>query len=91
VQHSTDREPGISQNPRFTDRSGSGNPDHRVNHPDVLRKEEEPLRDKEQVKKHVVMWDHGHARCRPWYTSMDNVLASRFGMTRQGDGSGIRR
>jgi hypothetical protein len=36
VQHSTDREPEIRQNPRFTDRSSSGNPDHRVNHPDVL-------------------------------------------------------
>jgi hypothetical protein len=39
VQHSTDREPGIWQNPRFADRSGSGNPDRRVNHPDVLRDE----------------------------------------------------
>jgi hypothetical protein len=37
VQHSTDREPGIRQNPRFTDRSGLGNPDHCVNHFDVLR------------------------------------------------------
>jgi hypothetical protein len=55
VQHSMDREPGISQNPQFTDRSGSGYRDHRVNRPDVLRKEEEPLREKEQVKKHVVM------------------------------------
>jgi hypothetical protein len=41
VQHSTDREPGIRQNPRFTDRSGSGNPDHCVNHFDVLRDGEE--------------------------------------------------
>jgi hypothetical protein len=36
VQHSTDREPGIRQNLRLADRSGSGNPDRRVNHPDVL-------------------------------------------------------
>jgi hypothetical protein len=39
VQHSVDREPGIRRNPRFADRSGLGNPDHRVNHPDVLRDE----------------------------------------------------
>jgi hypothetical protein len=50
-----DREPGIRQNPRFTDRSSLGNPDHRVNHPDVLRKEEEPSQEQEQVKKHVMM------------------------------------
>jgi hypothetical protein len=55
VQHSMDREPGISENPRFADQSGSGNPDHCVNRPDVLRKEDEPLREKEQVKKHVMM------------------------------------
>jgi hypothetical protein len=36
VQHSTDQEPGIRQNPGFTDRSGLGNLDHRVNYPDVL-------------------------------------------------------
>jgi hypothetical protein len=36
VQHYTDREPGIRQNPWFIDRSGSGNPDHRVNGPYVL-------------------------------------------------------
>jgi hypothetical protein len=41
VQHSIDREPGIRQNPRFTDRSGSGNPDRRVDHLDVLRDGEE--------------------------------------------------
>jgi hypothetical protein len=35
VQHSIDRELGIRQNPRFTDRSSSGNPDRHVNHPDV--------------------------------------------------------
>jgi hypothetical protein len=37
VQHSIDPKPGIRQNPQFADRSGSGNLDHRVNHPDVLR------------------------------------------------------
>jgi hypothetical protein len=36
VQHSTDQEPGIRLNSLVADRSGSGNPDHRVNHPDVL-------------------------------------------------------
>jgi hypothetical protein len=41
VQPSIDQEPRIRQNPRFTDRSGSGNPDHRVNHHDVLRDGEE--------------------------------------------------
>jgi hypothetical protein len=55
AQHSTDREPGIRQNPQFTDRSGSGNLDHRVNRLDVLRKEEEPSREQEQVKKHIMM------------------------------------
>jgi hypothetical protein len=53
VSHSTDREPRIRQNPWFTDRSGSGNPDRRVNRPDVLRKEEESSLDQEQVKKHL--------------------------------------
>jgi hypothetical protein len=55
VQHSMDQKPGIRQNARFTDRSGSVYPDHRVNRPDVLRKEEEPSQEQEQVKKHVVM------------------------------------
>jgi hypothetical protein len=41
VQHSTDPKPGIRQNLWFTDRSGSGNPDHRVNCPNVLRDGEE--------------------------------------------------
>jgi hypothetical protein len=41
AQQSTDREPRIRQNPQFTDRSGSGNPDRRVNRPDVLRDGEE--------------------------------------------------
>jgi hypothetical protein len=41
VQHSIDREPGIRQNPWFTDRSGSGNSDHRVNRPNVLCDREE--------------------------------------------------
>jgi hypothetical protein len=39
VQHSTDWEPRIRQNPWFTIRSGLGNPDHRVNHTDVLATE----------------------------------------------------
>jgi hypothetical protein len=55
VQHSTNWEPGIRQNPRFNDRSGSGNPDRRVNRPDVLRDGEELSREQEQVKKHVVV------------------------------------
>jgi hypothetical protein len=41
VQHSTNREPRIRQNPWFADQSGSGNPDHCVNRPDVLRDGEE--------------------------------------------------
>jgi hypothetical protein len=41
VQLSMDREPGIRQNPWFTDRSGSGNPDRRVNRPDVQHDGEE--------------------------------------------------
>jgi hypothetical protein len=41
VQHSIDRGPEIRQNPPFADRSGSGNSDHRVNRPDVLRGGEE--------------------------------------------------
>jgi hypothetical protein len=41
VQHSIDREPRIMQNSRFTDRSGSGNPDRCVNRPDMLRDREE--------------------------------------------------
>jgi hypothetical protein len=32
-----------------------GNLDHRVNHHDVLGKEEEPSREQEQFKKHVMM------------------------------------
>jgi hypothetical protein len=55
VQHSMHQEPGIRQNPRFTDRSASSNPDHHVNRPDMLRKEEEPSWEQEQVKKHVLM------------------------------------
>jgi hypothetical protein len=43
VQHYIDREPRIEQNSRFADRPGSGNPDHRVNRPDVLRDREESL------------------------------------------------
>jgi hypothetical protein len=39
VQHSTDREPRIRRSSRFADRSGSGNLNHHVNHPNVLRNE----------------------------------------------------
>jgi hypothetical protein len=55
MQHSMDQAPGVRQNAQVTDRSSSGNPDHRVNRPDVLRKREEPSWEQEQVKKHVVM------------------------------------
>jgi hypothetical protein len=41
VQHSMDWEPGIRQNSRFTDQSGLGNSDRRVNRPDVLHDREE--------------------------------------------------
>jgi hypothetical protein len=41
TQYSTDQEPGISQNPQFTDRLSSGNLDRHLNHPDVLRNGEE--------------------------------------------------
>jgi hypothetical protein len=39
VRHSTNQEPRVRQNPQFVNRLGSGNPDHRVNHPDVLHDE----------------------------------------------------
>jgi hypothetical protein len=55
VQHSTDREPRIRQNPQFADRSGSGNPDLRVNSPDVMRDEGGSSRRPEQTEEHVVM------------------------------------
>jgi hypothetical protein len=55
VQHSTDWEPGIRRNPQFTDRSGSGNPDHRVNRPDVLRDGKESSRRPKQTEEHIVM------------------------------------
>jgi hypothetical protein len=55
VQHSTDLEPGIRQNPWFTDQTGSGNPDHHVNHPDVLGDREESSRRPEQTKEHILM------------------------------------
>jgi hypothetical protein len=54
VRQSMDQALGVRHNARVTDRSGSGNLD-RCNHPDVLRKEEEPSREQEQVKKHVMM------------------------------------
>jgi hypothetical protein len=55
VQHSTDQEPGIRQNPRFAYRSGSGNPDSRVNHPDLLRDEGGSSQSPEQTEEHPVM------------------------------------
>jgi hypothetical protein len=55
VKHSTDREPRIWHNPWFTDWSGLSNPGHRVNRPSVLHDGEEPSREQEEVKKHVVM------------------------------------
>jgi hypothetical protein len=55
VQHSTDCEPSIRQDPRFADRSGSGNPDHRVDRPDVLHDVEESSRSLEQTTEHVVV------------------------------------
>jgi hypothetical protein len=55
AQHSIDWEPGMRQNPRFTDRSGLGNPDHRVNRPDLMRDREESSRRLEQTEKHIVM------------------------------------
>jgi hypothetical protein len=39
----------------FSDGSGSGNPDRRVNHPDVLRDGEELSRRLEQTEEHVMM------------------------------------
>jgi hypothetical protein len=39
VQHPTDWEPEIRQNPGFADQSGLGNPDHCVNHPNLLHDE----------------------------------------------------
>jgi hypothetical protein len=41
VQHSTDQEPEIGQNPQFADWSGSSNQDRLVNRPDVLHDSEE--------------------------------------------------
>jgi hypothetical protein len=55
VQHSTNWELGIRQNPRFTNWSGSSNPGHRVNRPDVLCDGEESSREQEEAKKHIVM------------------------------------
>jgi hypothetical protein len=50
-----DQAPGVRQNARVTDRSGAGNQDRCVNRPDVLRDREEPSREHEHVKKHIVM------------------------------------
>jgi hypothetical protein len=55
IKCSTDQEPGIGQYPQFTDRSGSGNPDHRVNRPDVLRDGEESSQRLEQTEEHIMM------------------------------------
>jgi hypothetical protein len=55
VHHSTDQEPVVGQNPRFADRSGSGNLDHRVNRPDVLCDEGGSSQRLEQTEEHVVM------------------------------------
>jgi hypothetical protein len=55
AQHSTDWEPGIRQNPHFTDRLSLGNPNHHVNCPDVLRNEGGSTRKLEQTKEHIVM------------------------------------
>jgi hypothetical protein len=55
VHHSTDREPEIRQNPGFADRSGSGNPNRRVNHPDVLHDEGGLSQRLEWTEEHVVM------------------------------------
>jgi hypothetical protein len=55
VQHSTDREPKIRQNPQFADRSSLGNLDHRVDHPDVLRDEGGSSRRPAKTEEHVVM------------------------------------
>jgi hypothetical protein len=43
------------QNSQFTDRSGLGNPDHRVNRPNVLHDGEESSRWLKQTEEHVMM------------------------------------
>jgi hypothetical protein len=55
AQNSIYWESGIRQNPQFTDRSGSGNPGHRINCLDVLCDGEEPSHEQEQVGKHIMM------------------------------------
>jgi hypothetical protein len=54
VQHSTDQVPGVRQKARVTDQTSLGNLDH-FYRPNVLRKEEEPSRVQEQVKKQIMM------------------------------------
>jgi hypothetical protein len=54
VQQSMDQAAGVRKNARVTDQSGSGNLDH-CNRPDMLRKEEEPSQEQEEVKKHIMM------------------------------------
>jgi hypothetical protein len=53
--YSTYQEPRIRQNTWFTERSGSGSPDHRVSHLDVLRDGEELSQRPEQTEEHVVV------------------------------------
>jgi hypothetical protein len=55
VQRSTHQEPEIRQNPQFADRSGSSNPYHCVNHPNVLHDEGGSSRRPEQTEEHIVM------------------------------------
>jgi hypothetical protein len=50
-----DREPGIRQNPWFTDWLGSGNLDRCINRSDVLHDGEESSRRPKQTKEHVMM------------------------------------
>jgi hypothetical protein len=59
VQHSTDQELGIGQNPQFADWSGSGKPDRRVNRPDVLRGGEESSQRPKGTEEHIVMVGSG--------------------------------
>jgi hypothetical protein len=55
VQYSTNQKPGIRQNPWFADRSGLGNPDRRINRPDVLHNKGGSSRRPEQTEEHIVM------------------------------------
>jgi hypothetical protein len=55
VQQSIDQKPRIKKNPWFSDQLGLGNPDHRVNRPNVLRNEGGSSQRSEQTEKHVMM------------------------------------